>query len=367
MLMLDYRGDRRELCLAEVTFATVKLVLINLAILETLLASDAFYLEQLKKPFDGTMHLLEVRVGHLALRALFAMCTLIVFNAFSAKITLASLCCAEKPFSHNVVTLVALKLFGYFFDATKVGNPTLSEMIGFALSSISEVHLIATMIFDQISFCCLESTELALKLVHFALLQVMIMHMLFNDAITVTLDATTAFIFMLFKLIIEQLILASHGSETAIELDGLQKSKKLLIVCEGTHFRLLGVAARASVLTSKPLNNAFFAEHRFLTLYAILRISGHESKVLADHAVCEVLVLFDFIVISNQLFIGKLFYHFCFSYRHVNCGSARFLLTLFSVTAHSVRGSPTHIWTVNFRLVTIIPAINSCGIIDLLS
>ena len=228
----------------------MKLVFVNLPILEVLLASDAFDLERLKKPFDGTMHLLEVRVCHLALWALFAMCPLIVFNAFSAKITLASLCCADKPLPHNVVTLVALKLFGYLFDAAKVGNPTLSEMISFALSSVSQVHLIATMIFDQISFCCLEPTELAFELVHFALIQVMMMHVLFNDAITVTLDATTTFIFMLFKLIIEQLILASHGSETAIELDGLQKSKKLLIVSQGTHLRLLGVAARTSVLAS---------------------------------------------------------------------------------------------------------------------
>jgi len=112
------------------------------------------------------------------------------------------------------------------------------------------------------------------------------MHMLFDDAITVTLDATTAFVLVLFKLIIQQLILASHGSETAVELDGLQKSKKLLIVSQGTHLRLLGVAARTSVLASKPLNNAFFAEDRFLTCHAILRISGHESEVLTDHAVC---------------------------------------------------------------------------------
>jgi hypothetical protein len=78
----------------------------------------------------------------------------------------------------------------------------------------------------------------------------MMMHVLFYNTITVTLDATTTFIFMLLKLIIEQLILASHGSETAVELDGLQKSKKLLIISQGTHLRLLGVAARTSVLAS---------------------------------------------------------------------------------------------------------------------
>ena len=240
-------------------------------------------------------------------------------------------------------------------------------MVCLALSSVTNVHLIASMIFDQIFPCCLEAAELALELVHFAVIQVMMMHMLFDDAVTVTLDATTTFILVLFKLIVEQLILAPHGSETAIELDRLQKSKKLLIVCEGTHLRLLGVAARTSILTSKPLNNAFFAEHRLLTCHAILRVSGHESEVLTDHAVCEILILFDFIGVSNQLLIGKLFYLFGLSYRHVNCGSARFLLTLFSVTAHSVRGSPTHIWTVDLRLVIIIPAINSGGIIDLLS
>lgn len=273
MLMLNYRRDRRELCLAEGAFPAVKLVLINLAILETLLASDAFDLEQLKKPFDCAMHLLEVRVGHLAFRALFAMCLLIVFNAFLAKVTLATLCCADKPLPHNMVTLIALKLFGYFFDAAKVGNPALSEMICFALSRVAQVHLIASMTFDQITFSCLKSTELALELVHLALIKVMSMHILFDDAITVTLYATTAFILMLFKLIIQQLILASHGSETAVELDCLQKSKKLLVVCERSHLRLLGVAARASVLTSKPLNNAFFAEHRFLTCHAVLGIS----------------------------------------------------------------------------------------------
>jgi len=45
MLMLDDRGDRRKLCLAKVAFSAVKLVLINLAILETLLASDTLDLE----------------------------------------------------------------------------------------------------------------------------------------------------------------------------------------------------------------------------------------------------------------------------------------------------------------------------------
>jgi len=231
MLMLDDRGDRRKFRLAKVAFSTVKLVLINLPILETLLASDTFDLERLKKAFYGAMHLLEVRVGYLALRALFAMCPLIVFNAFPAQIALASLCCADKPLPYYVMALVALKLFGYFFDITKVGNPTLSEMVGLALSSVTQVHLIASMIFDQFCFCCLEATELTLVLVHFAFLHVMIVHLLFNDAITVALDATTTIILMLFKLIIEQLFLASHGSETAVELDGLQKSKKLLIVC----------------------------------------------------------------------------------------------------------------------------------------
>ena len=70
----------------------MKLVLIDLAILETLLARDTLDLEQLKKPLNGAMHLLEVRVGHLTLRALFAMCSLIIFDAFPAKITLAALC-----------------------------------------------------------------------------------------------------------------------------------------------------------------------------------------------------------------------------------------------------------------------------------
>jgi hypothetical protein len=70
----------------------VKLVLIDLAILETLLARDTLDLEQLKKSLNGAMHLLEVRVRHLTLRALFAMCSLIIFNAFLAKITLAALC-----------------------------------------------------------------------------------------------------------------------------------------------------------------------------------------------------------------------------------------------------------------------------------
>jgi hypothetical protein len=203
MLMLDDRGDRRKLRLAKVAFSAVKLVLINLAILETLLASDTLDLERLKKAFYGAMHLLEVRVGYLALRALFAMCPLIIFYAFPAKIALASLCCADKPLPYYVVALVALKLFGYFFDATKVGNPTLSEMVGLALSSVAQVHLVAPMIFDQFCFCSLEATELALELVHFAVLQIVMMHVLFNDAIAVTLDATTTFILMLFKLVIE--------------------------------------------------------------------------------------------------------------------------------------------------------------------
>jgi hypothetical protein len=123
-----------------------------------------------------------------------------------------------------MVTLVALELFGYVFDTTKVGNPTLSEMVGLALSGVAQMHLIAAMIFDQIFFGCLEPAKLALELVHFALIQVMMMHMLFNDAITVALDATTTFILVLFKLIVEQLNVATHGSETAVELDGLQKS-----------------------------------------------------------------------------------------------------------------------------------------------
>ena len=93
-----------------------------------------------------------------------------------------------------MVTLVALELLKYVFDATKVGNPTLNEMVGLALSGVAQVHLIAAMIFYQIFFCCLEPAKLALELVHFALLQVMIMHMLFDDAITVALDATTTFI-----------------------------------------------------------------------------------------------------------------------------------------------------------------------------
>lgn len=111
-----------------------------------------------------------------------------------------------------MVTLVALKLFISVFNATKVGDPTLSEMVSLALSSFTQMHLIATMIFYQLCFFFLEPTELALELVDLTVLQEMIMHALFNDAITVTLDATTTFILVLFKLIIEQLILATHGS-----------------------------------------------------------------------------------------------------------------------------------------------------------
>ena len=92
MLMLDDRGYRRELCLAEVALPTVKLVLVYLPILETLLASDTLDLKQLKKPFDCAMHLLKVGVCNLALRALFTMCPLIVFYAFYAEIALAALC-----------------------------------------------------------------------------------------------------------------------------------------------------------------------------------------------------------------------------------------------------------------------------------
>ena len=62
----------------------MKLMLVNLAILETILACYTFDLEQFKQAFYGAMHLLEVRVGYLALRALFAMCPLIIFNAFLA-------------------------------------------------------------------------------------------------------------------------------------------------------------------------------------------------------------------------------------------------------------------------------------------
>ena len=130
-----------------------------------------------------------------------------------------------------MVTLVALKLFGSFFDAAKVNDPTLSEMVILALSSFTQMHLIATMIFDQLFFFCFETTELALKLAHFAVVHAMIIHLFFNDAMPVTLDTTTTFILMLFKLIIDQLLLASQGSERAIELDGLQKSKKLLVAC----------------------------------------------------------------------------------------------------------------------------------------
>jgi hypothetical protein len=145
------------------------------------------------------------------------------------------------------VTLIALKLFGYVFDTTKVGDPTLSEMVSIAFSSFTQMHLIATM-FDQLFFFGLEPTELALEHVLFTVLQEMIMHVLFNNAITITLDATTTFFLMLFKLIIDQLFLASQGSERAIEFDGLKKSKKLLIACEGSHLRLLCDAGRASVL-----------------------------------------------------------------------------------------------------------------------
>ena len=62
----------------------MKLMLVNLAILETILACYTLDLEQFKKAFYGAMHLLEVRVGFLTLRALFTICPLIIFNAFLA-------------------------------------------------------------------------------------------------------------------------------------------------------------------------------------------------------------------------------------------------------------------------------------------
>jgi hypothetical protein len=62
----------------------VKLMLVNLAILETILASNTLDLEQFKKAFYGAVHLLEVRVGFLTLRALFTICPLIIINAFFA-------------------------------------------------------------------------------------------------------------------------------------------------------------------------------------------------------------------------------------------------------------------------------------------
>ena len=208
-----------------------------------------------------------------------------------------------------MVTLVALKLFISVFNATKVGDPTLSEMVSLALSSFTQMHLIATMIFYQLCFFFLKPTELALELVHSTVFQEMIMHVLFNDAIKVTLDATTTFILMLLKLIIDHLFLATQGSERAIEFYGLQKSKKLLIACDGSHLRVISDTGRARVLIMfKPFINTFFAEHRYLTSHAILRISGHEWEFLTDHASCEVLVIFDFIHVSNQLLILKLLF-----------------------------------------------------------
>jgi len=221
-------------------------------------------------------------------------------------------------------------------------------MVILALSSFTQMHLIASMIFDKLCFFCLEATELALELLNFAVLQLMFMNVLFNDTRLITLDAKTTFILMLFKLIIDQLLLASQGSERAIELDSLQKSKKLLIAYEGSHLRLLCDTGRASVLIKyKPFINARFAEHRYLTSHAIMRISGHEREFLTDHASCEVLVIFDFIGVCNQLLILRLL----------------FLFSLCSTT----HCSTNHIWNVNFRLVIIIPAaIYSCRIIVLL-
>ena len=111
------------------------------------------------------------------------------------------------------------------FVLTKVGDPTLSEIVSLAFSSFTQMHLIATMFLDQLCFFFLDPTEQAIELVHFAILQVMIMHFVFDDATTVTLDATTTLILMFFKLIIEKHLVASQVSLRALELDGLHKSK----------------------------------------------------------------------------------------------------------------------------------------------
>ena len=62
----------------------MKLMLVNLTILESLLASDTVDPEQFKKAFYRAMHLLELRIRLFTLWALFTICPLIILNAFLA-------------------------------------------------------------------------------------------------------------------------------------------------------------------------------------------------------------------------------------------------------------------------------------------
>ena len=61
------------------------------------------------------------------------MCSLVVIDALSAKITLAALGRALETLPHDMMALIALELFLYVFDATKVGYSALGEMIGFSV------------------------------------------------------------------------------------------------------------------------------------------------------------------------------------------------------------------------------------------
>ena len=71
----------------------MKLMFVNLAILENLLASDTLDHEQFKQVFYCAINLFELRLGFLTLRvwALVTICPLIIFNAFFAKIAVATL------------------------------------------------------------------------------------------------------------------------------------------------------------------------------------------------------------------------------------------------------------------------------------
>jgi len=171
------------------------------------------------------MYFLKLRVRYLAFRALFTITSVVIIDALSAKVALTALGRAWHTFSDKVLALITFELIKDIVETFDICNAVLGKVEGFPIFSVAQVHLIASMFLDQKLFRAFQTAKLTFESLFFAVIKMMAEHVFLDDAIFLTLETTSTFLLMLFKLIIKELCLTPHGLEATVKLDSLQKSK----------------------------------------------------------------------------------------------------------------------------------------------
>lgn len=98
----------------------------------------------------------------------------------------------------------------------------------------------------------------------------------------------------------------SNRLESAKKFDCWQKTQQIFVFSDPVHLWFLHSAIRAWIIFLKPVVDTRFAENCSLTTIAILGIPWEKKDLCADIAISDVLIISNFIFVSDLLVSFKL-------------------------------------------------------------